>query len=231
MSLEAKRAKVPWLAGVLILSQLLVGLSGVWFLERSYQLYSGIVGVEAHCLNFLQALTLESANVHRSCLDLLLAESPGEFQSAQAKIAGAWKRNDELLEKIGLLSQIRESKHLWVELRDARNSYAEACERFTNLVTASRRAQALADRTDRLRPAFEAYQAAQTALANQTDLLATQAAMAASTQTRQMEKVLLGLTTWPLALSLGLFLVFAVLLIKLAWMCREDFQCLPPIRK
>ncbi len=222
MSLETKRSKIPFFIGLLALTQLFAGILSTVFLARTDTLYSEIIAVKVQTLKHLQVLTVESANIQRYCLSLLLAESPAEIQSLKEKIASAWEKKHEHLERIESLASDSESERLLAQLKNSREVSFQACQSFIDLVAASTKGEALTPKAPVLHHAFEAYQATQVALGDYVHNLAAQASDATSAQTNLMKKVLLGFTTWPFILGLGLVLVFLGDILWRVWQIRQN---------
>ncbi len=203
-----QRRQIVLLIASLALTELLVGVSSVCFLRKTDALYSELIDRKAPILRQLRELAQESSNIHRYSLNLLLvAENPSEVQVVKEKLAKARVKNTQCLREIEHLNQGEHAEQLLIDLKTTGEWYSNAADSLVQLVSKSQREQALAFKTEIMSPAFEAYQSAQTALAEYTDSSFTKANDAATAQTKWMERIVVGFTSAPFLIGLGLLLM------------------------
>lgn len=207
---KPQSGRLALLVTALALTGLIVGIWGAFLLRKTDAVYGDIVDVNTRVLADLQALTRASANVHRHCLNLLLAEAPSELQHLKAQIGTAWKENDSRLTNILQLTRAKELESGSTKLKEARDAYYRAHESFLELVSKPGKNEALACKTNLMRPAFEEYQSAQAELAEYTQSSADKASDAATARAKSMQKMLIGFASWPFIFAFGVVVVSIV---------------------
>jgi hypothetical protein len=216
-----KQTRVLLAVIILALTQLILGVSSVLFLKKADTTYSHIIDTEVPILNHLRGVAKESADIHRFCLNILLAENPSEIKAMTERIRNACKKNDERLKKIGEFSTNQQAEQMLNKLKSARDTYIEASQSFIDLASGSGRSEASVFRVATLRPAFEAYQAAQAEMAEYTQISADQASDAATAQIKSMQTILIGFASGPFVIGLVLLLISTVYFIYFIWSVRE----------
>jgi hypothetical protein len=205
---------------ILVLIDLALGVSGYLFLNRADAAYSEIIDVEAPILNQIRVVTQTSANIHRYCLNLLLFDKPSDLQILTNKIDSARKKNDECLKKIETMSWNQQSVLLLAKLKHTRDTYFRVSESFIQLATTPGKSEALAFKSQNVSPAFEAYQLAQAEFAEHIEKSFEKASDAATSQTKWMQRIVLGLAGAPILIGLGVLLTSALCFIQFIWSVR-----------
>lgn len=215
MDPKPQSGRIALLVTALALTGLVVAIWGAMVMRSSDAAYSRIVDVNTRILGDLQALTSASANVHRHSLNLLLAQSASEVQSRQEEIGASWKENDARLANILQLARAMELEPLAARLKQNRDAYRQAHASFLEMLSKPSKDEALACRTNLMRPTFDAYQSAQSELAERAQSSADKASDAATARSKSMQRILIGFASWPFLLAVGATVVSIVWFILL----------------
>jgi Four helix bundle sensory module for signal transduction len=197
---------------VLILSNVVLGVCGFYFLRAIDQKYSKLVGQAVPTMNDLQTLTAFSMEAMRATAPILFAESPQNRRAVAQRARVALGRDRDLRNLILKRDELSTDTRERVELQNAGEGFTKSATELIGLFESGRTAEAVQLREQSLRPVFDRYVAATTNIA---DLLEAQSLRTSDTltaNTGNVSKFILGVASWPVMIF-GAFLLITVIFI------------------
>ena len=197
---------------LLVLSNVGLGLFGVYILREVDRKYSELIAEAVPSLNELQTLTALETEAMRSTNPTLFAEAP-QGRAEMVKRARLALERDRDLRKHAL-----EREWLAVKADERPNfegpgeDFSQKAQEVVNLLEAGDDAAANRLREASLRPAFDRYIAATTRIADVLEEESLRASDQFTAQTGSMSHMLLGLASWPVML-ISLFFLLALLFV------------------
>ena len=200
------------LVGILILSNIGLGLFGVYVLRAIDQRYSTLIDQTVPSMNELQTLTAWSVEAMRST-------NPSLFPSASSEQAEVVQRASSLIERDRDLRSHAVQRE-WLSLKPGeRSELQQTGDAFTReslevlqILAAGRNAEAGERREKTLRPIFDRYVAVVTKIADVLEAESLRTSSSLTVQTGSMSQMFLGIASWPVLL-MGLFLAGVILFV------------------
>jgi len=200
------------LVALLVLSNIALGVFGVYVLRHIDKNYSALIAQAVPSLNELQTLTALSTDAMRSTNPILFAGAAGNRGELVKRGRLAIERDSDLrkhiLQRPGVFGGA--AQHLSFE--EAGESFSQKAGEVITVLESGDDAAANRLREQSLRPSFDRYITATTKLADalQDESLRTSEKLTA--QTGSMSGMILGLATWPMMI-VAIFFVAAALFI------------------
>ncbi len=200
---------------LLVVSNILVGVLGVYLLRLVDQRYTDLVSHTVPVLNDLQTLTAKSVSAMR-------ATYPGFFETPGVKRDAALQHGrTELGEESALRNKLLAAEWLPAtsakrkEFQQAGTAFTESGNIVLGLFSAGQAAEATRVREETLRPAFERYQ---TAVTKAADVLQDESASVSNNftaKTSSFSTIVMGVASWPVIVLFGLLVLTAVFVIAM----------------
>jgi hypothetical protein len=192
---------------LLVVSNILVGVLGVYLLRLVDRRYSELITLTVPVLNDLQTLTAKSVATMRSTNPIFFDNLGAQLESAIQRGQAQFDAERNLRAKL-LAAQ-------WLPASSAkRTEFQQAGDAFTRLggevlarYAAGQMAAASRLREETLRPAFERYQAAVTDI---SDVLFAESKLTSddfTARTSHLTTIVLGVASWPVIVLIGLLMV------------------------
>ena len=204
---ESQRAglrQLKILVVILIVSNIGLGLFGVYVLRAIDQKYSALIGRSVPSLNELQTLTAGSMEAMRSTNPSRFEAAPGGAVAGIREARVSIERDRDLrgraLEREWLILRPNERK----EFRDAGDLFTRGAFDVLSLIEAGRFSEANQQREKSLRPVFERYVESTSKTADTLEAESLHVSGALTARTGHLSQVMLGLGGWPVMI-VGLF--------------------------
>ncbi|MEY2486346.1 MAG: hypothetical protein QOH39_1994 [Verrucomicrobiota bacterium] len=200
------------LAVALIVSNIALGVFGVYVLRKLDRNYSALITQTVPSLNELQTLTAVSMEAMRTTNPTLFRASPRDRAEPLTRAHLALERDRDLRQHA--------LQREWLVLNvDERRNFEESGDAFTQkasdvikLLESGDNAGANRLREESLRPAFNRYVTATTKTADVLEAQSLRTSGQLTAQAGSMSHMLLGLAGWPVIIAM-LFLMIAILFI------------------
>jgi hypothetical protein len=200
---------------LLVVSNILVGVLGVYLLRLVDRRYSDLVTHTVPVLNDLQTLTAKSVAAMRST-------NPVFFEAAGAKLEAAVQHGQSALvddrtlrAKLLGVDWLPDTSAKRKELQQAGDTFTQLGNQVLTLFATEKSAEAARVREEVLRPAFERYQTAVTKI---SDVLVGESTLVNNdftAKTSSFTTLVLGVASWPVIALVGLLLLTAVFVIAM----------------
>lgn len=200
------------LVGVLVLSNIGLGLFSFFLLQAADQRYNSLIERTIPLLNDLQTLTARSVEAMRGTNPVLFDGAPGGRSAAVVRGQAALERDHVLRARI--------LHHEWPEnLPGGREEFIAAGADFTRLCgetlalhATGATAEAVKLREQALRPAFDHYLDATTKIADVIEANSNQSASRVGFTVKSFAKIAFSVAGWPLVAVMTLLLLTALFL-------------------
>jgi hypothetical protein len=209
-----KRTWINWGLGIGLLlgiSQLVLGWSMVRVLQRSEHEVARLIEEQVTCLNRIQSLTRSTGNVHRSVLNLIMADSGEDKIWAQERL----RLSSQEVEKNWESWDGSRLDSVKVKVFDAWKEYQLAVYQIKEAIDKKDLSSARILRLEVLRPRFESLQLANSEWADATENEARNRADQIKNDFSQTRYLLTGLALGPLVIGT---LICAAVLLMFSWM-------------
>lgn len=210
----SKNKQLQLLVVVLVLSNLGLGGFSFYLLGALDREYSIVIGRSVPVLNSLQTLTAKA-------MEAMRATNPAQF-GRQSDRAAAFVQQAGMQFTADREERVKALKPEWAGASLERNELQVTGDRFTLLgmevlahYNAGRVDEAVRLREGDLRVAFDRYIAAATKAADVLEVESTKINSDISARAGSVSSVVLGISTWPLILLLGILMMTVMLVLVL----------------
>jgi hypothetical protein len=211
-SQNAALRQLKILVVILIVSNIVLGLFGVYVLRSVDRKYSALIHETVTPLNELQTLTAWSVDAMRST-------NPNLFQTSTNMSSQSVQQAQTMIERDRDL-RTRALQREWLGLKPSeRTALHETGDAFTreslevlHILETGRTAEATQRRDTSLRPAFDRYVASVTRTADALEASSLRTNGELTERTGSMSHMLLGMASWPFMI-VGLFFLAVILFV------------------
>jgi hypothetical protein len=198
---------------LLILSNIALGILGFTFLRAVDRRYSSLIDRSVPTLSKLQTLTTVNMEAMRSTNPDLLGETPQDRARMVERAKDALERDRAARERVLQREWFSGNKEERMNIQSAGEAFSQASAQVVSLFAEGKNAEAIRQREQIARPAFERYVAATTKASDVLEAQSLQTSSSLTTQTGLLSKMMLGMASWPVMLLCAFLLITAVIVI------------------
>jgi len=200
---------------LLVISNIMVGLLGVYLLRSVDKRYSALVGHSVPVLNDLRELMSDTVSAMRSTNPRNFSgpdsNEPAVLDSMRAGLQKAVEFRDVLLQSGELKDEMSDLD----SLRRTGDAFAAAVSEVVQIYSTGRRADAVRVREERLLPSFDLYISAIGRAADAVESKSLGVSRDYSSRTDSLTTVVLGVASWPVIVLAGLLLLTAMFVVAM----------------
>lgn len=200
---------------LLVVSNILVGILGVYLLRLVDRRYTDLVNRTVPVLNDLQTLTAKSASAMRATNPTFFAVKGADLQAVIRHARAELESEHTLRLKLLGIDWLPDTSGKRNEFKQSGEAFTEAGTRIVALFEAGQSSEAIRLREELMRPAFERYQGAVTRVADVLLGESTVVNQDFTAKTSSLTTIVLGVASWPVILLFGLLLLTAVFVIAM----------------
>ena len=206
--------RLKMLVVALIISNIVLGVCGVYFLRTVDRKYSILIDQAVPTLNDMQTLTMFVGDaMHSTNLTLFNDSTPNRMEMVQ-RARTAIERDRQLRNSILKREWLSRNAEERLHFQNAGEAFSQEAEHIASLLESGDTAEAIRRREQSLRPAFNRYVVATTKAADILEAESIRTSDKLTVRTGSMSNMLLGLASWPVILFCILTLVTAVFVIE-----------------
>jgi hypothetical protein len=200
---------------LLVLSNILVGLLGVYLLRAVDKRYSELVGRSVPVLNDLRELMTDTVAAMRATNPRNFSgpdsNEPAVVEAMKTSLQKAVKFRDDLLENGSLKEELTDQE----ALRKTGAAFAASVTEVMQIYSTGRRADGVRMREEKLLPSFDQHMAAIGRAADAVEANSLGISRDYTSRTNSLSTIVLGVASWPVIVLFGLLLLTAVFVIAM----------------
>ena len=204
--------QLKFLVVILIVSNIALGLFGVYVLHEMDQKYSDLIGQAVPSMNDLQTLTALETDAMRNTNPALFAEPPQGRAEMLKRAHLALERDRDLRKRILKRQALSLRGTERPDFEESGKEFSQKATEIFKLLESGDDAAAGKAREQSLRPAFDRYIAATTKIADVLEEESLRTSRNLTARTGSMSHMMLGLAGWPV-MMMGLFFLLAGLFV------------------
>jgi Four helix bundle sensory module for signal transduction len=198
------------LVGILVISNIALGIYGFYFLRAIDRKYSTLIEQAVPTMNDLQELTAVTMRAMRTTNPILFGDSPQVRSEMSKRARSALQRDRDLRGQLLGRQWLPQEADERLGLERTGDAFSKAADEVVDLLESGAVGEASQRRENSLRPAFDLYIAAVTKLADDLQDQSLRASDVLSVKTGSISNMMLGLASWPLIIFGVLLLVTAI---------------------
>ena len=208
--------RLRWLVGILVVSNLMLGVFCVYLLRQVDEDYSHLIAQSLPLINQARQIGKDAGGLYRAVVAGLVTQSPEKCERARIAAEDFLAQGEKTREAVLKSDVLQSEPAMLTELRISGNAYDKAILTILPRVTPQNTADAERDHLEALQVMYERYTAANSRVLNFVEARTQLISGGYTAANHHRSLILLGIAGWPvLVLGAVLATTLAIVLLML----------------